>query len=96
MSRQKLDGIPEFVKGRKGHLSVVDSIVRVLWRTMDGKWPEKTFEELRAATATMQGYHIASSTIRSSVYQYPNLFERVGTKPVRWRLTKQARTGQRK
>lgn len=87
---------PEFVKGRKGSLSIVDSMVRVLWRTMEGEWSEKTFEELRSGVAAMQKYRIKSSTIRATVYQHPELFERVETKPViRWRLTKRAREGKR-
>ena len=88
---------PHFVKGRKGHTSVVDSIARALWWTRDDtRWPELTFEELRVAVSKLQGYHVTPSTIRSSIYQYPNLFER-GTKTgggtLRWRLTKSGRTG---
>ena len=87
--------IPSFVKGRKGHVSVVDCMVRTLWRAKDGDWPERTFEELRAAVSEMQGYHVAPSTIRSSVYQYAALFERVQAENgfLRWRLTKQGRSG---
>ena len=87
--------IPSFVKGRKGHVSVVDCLVRTLWRAQDGGWPQRTFEQLRTAVSEMQGYHVASSTIRSSVYQYPALFERVPAKngALRWRLTKQGRNG---
>ena len=87
--------IPSFVKGRKGHVSVVDCMVRTLWCAKDGDWPERTFEELRAAVSEMQGYPVAPSTIRSSVYQYPELFERVQAKngSLRWRLTTQGRSG---
>ena len=86
--------IPSFVKGRKGQVSVVDCMVRALWRTNDGVWPERTFEQLRATVSTMQGYQVTASTIRSSVYQYPTLFERVEPKngSLRWKLTKQARS----
>lgn len=94
---QKRQDAPHFIKGRKGHTSVVDCMARALWRDQtDAEWPERTFEELRAAVSKMQGYHVTPSTIRSSAYQYPNIFER-GTKvdgALRWRLTKQARTGQ--
>ena len=84
--------IPSFVKGRKGNTSVVDCMVRALWRTNDGVWPERTFTELGAAVSAMQGYQVAASTIRSSVYQYPALFERVQPKggPLRWKLTLKA------
>ena len=87
--------IPSFVKGRKGHVSVVDCMVRALWRTNDGVWPERTFEELRASVSAMQGYQVTPSTIRSSVYQHRTLFQRVERKTglLRWRLTKQARSG---
>ena len=93
--KQAETSIPSFVKGRKGHVSVVDCIVRTLWRTNDGGWPERTFEELRTAVSTMQGYHVTPSTIRSSVYQYPTLFERLEAKngALRWKLTKQGRRG---
>ena len=93
--KQAETSIPSFVKGRKGHVSVVDCIVRSLWRANDGSWPERTFVELRAAVSTMQGYQVTPSTIRSSVYQYPKLFERVEAKngPLRWKLTKRARGG---
>ena len=87
--------IPSFVKGRKGRVSVVDCMVRALWRTNDGVWPECTFEELRATVSKMQGYQVTPSTIRASVYQYPTLFQRVEQKngSLRWKLTKQARSG---
>ena len=87
--------IPSFVKGRKGHISVVDCMVRALWRTNDGVWPERTFEELRATVSTMQGYQVTPSTIRPSVYQYPTLFQRAEPMngSLRWKLTKQARSG---
>lgn len=87
--------IPSFVKGRKGNVSVVDCMVRALWYTNDGGWPERTFQELRTAVSAMQGYRVMPSTIRSSAYQYPTLFERVESKSgtVRWKLTKQARSG---
>ena len=87
--------IPSFVKGRKGRVSVVDCVVRALWRANDGGWPERTFEELRAIVSTMQGYQVTPSTIRSSVYQYPTLFQRVEPMngSLRWKLTRQARSG---
>jgi hypothetical protein len=72
-------------------------MARALWRASESEeWPERTFEELRQTVSKMQGYHVTPSTIRSSAYQYPNLFERVKTDGslLRWRLTKQARTGQ--
>ena len=86
--------IPSFVKGRKGNVSVVDCMVRALWRTNDGGWPERTFQELRATVSRMQGYRVTPSTIRSSAYQYPTLFERVESKSgsLRWKLTKPARS----
>jgi len=88
---------PSFVKGRKGNTSVVDCLVRILWRQSDDDpWPERTFEELRAAVSKMQDYHVTPSTVRSSVYQYPGIFERVtstNSALLRWRLTKQARAG---
>jgi hypothetical protein len=88
---------PSFVRGRKGHTSVVDCLVRVLWRESDdAPWPERTFEELREAVSTLQAYHVTPSTVRSCVYQYPGIFERVkssDTGLLRWRLTKLARTG---
>ena len=87
--------IPSFVKGRKGHISVVDCMVRALWRTNAGVWPKRTFAELRATVSTMQGYQVTPSTIRSSVYQYPTLFQRTEAKngSLRWKLTKQAQSG---
>jgi hypothetical protein len=98
MPAQKRQAAPHFVKGRKGHTSVIDCMASALWRETDGEsWPELTFEELRAVVSKMQGYHVTPSTIRSSAYQYPNLFERVKDAEdgsLRWRLTKQGRTGQ--
>ena len=87
--------IPSFVRGRKGYASVVDCMVRALWRTADDVWPECSFEELRAFVSSMQGYQVTASTIRSSVYHYPTLFQRVEPKngSLRWKLTKQARSG---
>ena len=86
--------IPQFVKGRKGHISVVDCLVRSLWRVNTGRWPARTFAELRIAVSNLQGYDVASSTIRSSIYQYPQIFERVRNNgSLRWRLTTSARRG---
>jgi hypothetical protein len=98
MASRKSSDVPQFVKGRKGQTSVVDCIVRALWRDVDGHWPERTFEQLREAVSKMQGYTVVPSTIRSSIYQYPTIFERVnadGGGTLYWRLTKQARVGQK-
>lgn len=84
--------IPQFVKGRKGNISLVDCLVRSLWQTDNGCWPARTFAQLRADVSELQGYNVALSTIRSSIYQYPQIFERVrDNKSLRWRLTDSAR-----
>lgn len=96
MPGTKRSNAPHFVNGRKGHTSIVDCIARALWRNQGSEnWPEHTFEELRDTVSKMQGYEVSSSTIRSSVYQYPNVFERVKSDGgvLRWRLTKQGRSG---
>jgi hypothetical protein len=98
MTSHSSEGPPSFVRGRKGRLSVVDCLVQALWKTeADGKeiWPEDSFQELRERVTKMQGYRVTPSTIRSSVYEHDDLFERVRTRDgsLRWRLTKTARKG---
>ena len=96
-TKRTKDGPPSFVKGRKARISVADSLVNALWRKdQDLPWPESTFEELREPVSKLQGYRVAPSTIRSSIYQHAEIFERVkspAVAPLRWRLTKQAKTG---
>ena len=84
---------PSFVKGRKGQISVVDCLVNALWKQGDSPWPESTFGELRASVSKLQNYPVAPATIRSSVYQHLDIFERAECAPVRWRLTTRARSG---
>lgn len=94
MAKKSAKSPPQFVIGRKGNTSVVDCMVRALWQARDKTWPAKTFEELRTQVSELQGYHVTPSTIRSSAYQYPMLFERLRSEGgLRWRLTEQARTG---
>lgn len=93
--KRKSVSVPSFVRGRKGQTSVIDCLVELLWKgENDDAWPARTFNDLRERVSKMQGYHVTSSTIRSSVYDHSDLFERAKTPgQLRWRLTKQARKG---
>lgn len=67
-----------------------------LWRVDgDNAWPELTFAELRAAVSKAQGYHVTPSTVRSSIYEHSDIFERAQPEGalLLWRLTKAARKG---
>ena len=95
MSRRTIQTPPSFVNGRKGRASVVDSIIVALWkRNSDGReWPELSFTELTAKVADLQGYPVSGSTIRSSIYQHSDLFERIvpDSSTVHWKLSDHAR-----
>ncbi len=94
-SKQKSSPPPSFVPGRKGQTSVVDCMVRLLWKQADESWPERTFADLRDEVSKLQGYRVTASTIRSSAYDHDDLFEKVKGQDgvLRWRLTRQARKG---
>jgi len=84
---------PSYIRGRKGAVSVVDAVVAALWRAHDGKdWPTRSLAELRAAVSATLGYAVAASTVRASVYDHPELFEKDprGDAP-RYRLTAKVR-----
>ena len=75
---------------------MVDSLVSVLWKTDSHEidaWPECSFNELQEQVSVKQGYAVAASTVRSSIYQHSDLFERVrgDAGPVRWKLSDRAR-----
>ena len=86
--------VKPLVPGRKG-LSIVDSIVVVLWPSSrdsnDARWPALSFSEIAAGIREIQHYSVAESTVRSAIYSRPEFFCRVdGTGAVMWRLTRRA------
>ena len=95
MPQKKTPATPSFVRGRKGRTSLVDCCVAALWKTDSDEWPELTFEELRAIATKVQGYHVTPSTVRSTIYERSDLFERSRPEsgPLKWKLTKAARKG---
>jgi hypothetical protein len=86
--------VPVLVRGRKGQRSIADSLARALAYTSGRKsaWPALTFAELVVFVSTDQGYDVRDSTVRSTVYGHPELFEssKVDGKTL-WRLTEAAR-----
>lgn len=97
-SRKRQQSAPSFVQGRKGRHSVVDCLVKALWKANFGssrEWPALTFGELRGQVSKMQRYQVTSSTIRSAVYAKLDLFERdvAQGEMLRWKLSKKARQG---
>lgn len=94
---QKHQAPPSFVAGRKGQVSVVDSLVAVLWkrpRHGGAGWPKLIFSELQELVSARQGYAVGPSTIRSSIYKHPELFDRVApddSHALRWTLSAPAR-----
>ena len=99
LERRKTSGsrAPQFVAGRRGGISVVDALVRSLWRRpsrSDVKdWPSKTFGTLAAEASSIVGYQLTSPTVRSAIYGRMDLFERDEQDGVlRWRLSEKART----
>ena len=85
--------IPELcVKGRKGqacqqYVGFHRARSSGCTRDLGSGFREDMWKNCRAATADAAGIILRHRAIAgASVYQYPNLFERVGTKPVRWRL----------
>ncbi len=69
-------------------------MAELLWRKDDAAdWPALSFATLREEVAKMQGYAVSATTIRSTVYQRTDVFEKVTSEDgsVRWRLTKAAR-----
>jgi hypothetical protein len=85
---------PVLVVGRRGGISVLDAIVRGLWngdaaRECDSDWPTKRLVDIRDSVAKALGYDIAESTVRSAIYNHPELFEKSkdGGPGVRYRLS---------
>jgi hypothetical protein len=96
----RAEGPPTFARGRKGSTSLLDTLVESLWQSkVGGKlvWPSKSFTQLREEASRSQGYAIQPSTIRSTIYLRPDLFERVAPRSTSllWRLTSKARGHER-
>src|SRR5690242_4929846 len=97
MSRQRAraDKPPFFVPGRRGGLSVVDAMVRALWEKpgSERQWPSMSIRELREQASLTLGYSVPPSSVRSSLYAHPDVFERCSVPPgrVAYRLTGGAR-----
>lgn len=95
MEQRKKQSPPSFVNGRKGQTSLVDSLVSELWKTGSGSnaWPVLSFAELREQVSAKQGYSVANSTIRSTIYKYPQFFERVrgDDGSLHWKLSDEVR-----
>jgi len=69
-------------------------MVRSLWANEGAEWPARTLEQLRDAVASALDYDVPSSTIRSTVYTHPNVFERCRVKgKIAYKLTSNARRG---
>ena len=96
MAGRKKQSPPSFVKGRKGQTSVVDSIVALLWGAGlrgSNRRPSLSFAEMQEQVSEKQGYSVSDSTIRSTIYNHAELFERVVADdggPLRWKLSDQA------
>jgi len=82
------------IRGRKGQRSIADSLAKALTapRGSANDWPALTFAELARLASEDQGYAVQGSTIRSTVYSHPEIFESDHVKgKVVWRLTAEAR-----
>lgn len=92
--KRKTQQPPILLVGRRGGISVVDAIVRVLWNgdtgpEHDSAWPVMRFAEIRDAVTRQLGYNVSDSTVRSAVYKHPELFEKSKevSSGVRYRLS---------
>jgi hypothetical protein len=86
---------PSLIKGRKGHMSVIDCLFKVLWVVDSRKgteWPSKTFQELADEVSAMRGKRVTESSVRSIVYRRSSLFDKVKADgKVYWQLSKTGR-----
>jgi hypothetical protein len=89
---------PRFVAGRRGGISVVDALVRVLWsdaKSSDSsQWPAKDFNTLALEASKVIGYRLSASTVRSAIYGHEELFDRASEheQGLLWRLSLKARS----
>ncbi len=98
MAQRVRSAPPTFIQGRKGGVSIVDAMVRALWvrSDADGKddWPSLSLVDLQERASRALGYDVPSSSVRSSVYSHPDIFEKctlAGAK-VAYRLSPAARS----
>ena len=93
---------PSLVKGRRDGMSIADALVRSLWgkKVKQGRktvieWPCLDFASLAERASEQVGYEVSGSTIRSTIYGHPKLFERCSlasdSRHVGYRLTATAR-----
>jgi hypothetical protein len=92
---------PRLVAGRRGGISIVDALVEALWlrraeRNQSGsgeEWPSLGLEELHKYVLDCLKYNVASASVRSAIYNHPEIFERASTSAgrVAYRLSPWAR-----
>lgn len=74
----KIQSPPSVVRGRKGQASIADLVVRSLW-PLDGddnELPCKSLAKITEDCRAALGFAVSSSTIRSTIYNHPEIFER--------------------
>ena len=74
---------------RRGGQSVADVLVEILWGPSRAQRPAHRIQDLQAQASKRLGYLVPASTIRSTIYNHPEAFEREGPEGpgVLWRLT---------
>ena len=77
------------VQGRRGGLSVVDALISRLWQS-DNVWPSKSLSVLTRECVDVLGYAVSNSTVRATVYRYPEFFERDDQDGVKYHLSSYA------
>lgn len=67
-----------FISGRKGKASVADYLIHSLTpdENSNDEPPSKSIGDLTSCCAVGLGFEVASSTIRSTLYRHPEIFER--------------------
>ena len=69
---------PSVIPGRKGQASIVDLVIRSLWPVngSDSKLPCKSLAEITEECRSALGFLVGSSTVRSTIYKHPEIFEK--------------------
>lgn len=74
----KIPSPPSVILGRKGQASIADLLIRSLWPVdaCEAELPYKSLAEITEECRGALGFPVSSSTVRSTIYKHPEIFEK--------------------
>lgn len=65
-----------FISGRKGKVSIADLLIYALWPVNQfDTLIARSIEDLRSNCSSGLGFKVESSTVRSTLYRHPEIFQ---------------------